>query len=675
MSDSSLTKNDTLIKNNINILEENAKSSYYEGNWDTSEQLYTNILEENNNNIEAIKNLIFIYKQKGNYNDVIYYYEKLISLQPDNIIWKYEYGITLYQIARYKEAKTVLSNLTENYLNKFTQRDQALLYYYNGKCNAQLNKYEEALADFSEGIYRDSSLILNYLGKAEVYQIQENYEKALNYYMEVIKWDPSLSPLYPQVAQINEKLENYQQAYDFWKKTKDSGIETIKADKKLDMLKDKVPELKKEEAEEKEEIKVINFKDISPVKDVQEILEIRVGLIDRAREITFISKSDFKILNSNNEVLLNGKGKVKWKIRYEDNYFQLLRDNKLIDKFKTDKNITIKPEESDSTTILYNINYGTGYFWAGNENRQYRGQFELNLNRSGNSNNFSLINIINLEEYLFSVVPAEMPAWWPQEALKSQAIAARSYALYNIDRHQDKNYNLCATVHCAVYKGTQSEHNKTTEAVLQTRGEVATYEGEIINAVFSSNSGGYTENSDDIWQSEIPYLTATSNMKTEDFDFPLSPYNLKKWLQNKPPSYSYDPKFTGHNKYRWVRPISINFLEERYDFEKIINIFPLKTSYGGSIESILLKGKNKDIIIKKDAIRSALGGIKSNRFIIEKIYNTEGDLKNLILYGGGWGHNVGLDQSASANMAEEGFTYKEIITHFYPGTKISRIYN
>ena len=114
---------------------------------------------------------------------------------------------------------------------------------------------------------------------------------------------------------------------------------------------------------------------------------------------------------------------------------------------------------------------------------------------------------------MISVVPSEIYASWPEEALKAQAVAERSYTLNNLGRHSSDGYDLCSSVHCAAYNGIISEHQRTTEAVLETQGETAVYEGRIIEAVFSSNSGGYTERSDQIWSADLPYLRGSNQMK------------------------------------------------------------------------------------------------------------------------------------------------------------------
>ena len=152
-------------------------------------------------------------------------------------------------------------------------------------------------------------------------------------------------------------------------------------------------------------------------------------------------------------------------------------------------------------------------------------------------------------------------------------------------------------------------------------------------------------------------------MINPDMDFPLSPHQFRNWLQTTPPSYSYST-YTGNNTYRWVKYLEADYLEERYNIGAIKEIRAIDRSEGGNITKIEIRGEEGTSVLNRDFIRGGLGGLRSNRFFIEEIY--EGDqIDAVIFYGSGWGHNVGLDQTAAAGMAEENFNYEDIIKHFY----------
>jgi stage II sporulation protein D len=148
-----------------------------------------------------------------------------------------------------------------------------------------------------------------------------------------------------------------------------------------------------------------------------------------------------------------------------------------------------------------------GYVFIGD--RWYRGRVLV----IPGGNGLTAINYVDLEHYLYSVVGSEMPTSWPIEALKAQSVAARSYVLYHRQRSRNPNFDVGSTTAWQVYGGLEQEAASTQTAVEGTRGQVLTYNGQVIEAVFHSASGGHTENVEDIWSQPIPYLRAV-----QDFD-------------------------------------------------------------------------------------------------------------------------------------------------------------
>ena len=135
----------------------------------------------------------------------------------------------------------------------------------------------------------------------------------------------------------------------------------------------------------------------------------------------------------------------------------------------------------------------------------YRGYVTL-LKQNG----MTVINHVLTEDYLYGVVPKEMPSTWPMGALRAQSIAARTFALKNRNRHNEQGFDLCNTAHCQVYEGSSAETKETTEAVDRTRGEVMFYHGAVIDAVFHTDSGGMTESAEQVWGRYVPYLRSVS---------------------------------------------------------------------------------------------------------------------------------------------------------------------
>lgn len=675
-----------LTTENIDELFLKARNNYYSGNTFVAINIYNQILVLEPGNTTALQNLSFITREIGDYSSALNYNNSLIEYNPDNLYLKFLQGILLYQKGDYIKAESLLANI----YNKISEQEhtgekneaediqmlsavnETLLYYYLG--NLYLNNKELVNANkfFQMGIDKSPHITLNYLGQADVFKQKELYENALLAYKTALKRDSSLSFVYPEIALINEELGKTREAYYYWIRSYDTNNQKNLARKKLEVIKKEHPEFLEADQERKAKSrKKIEWVNIEPITTQEEVPLVRVGLSEKVNSINMQAGSNFKIVNKKGDIIyFEGQAKKEYNIKLDNNVFYIYHNENLLRKINTTSPLLI--EVSDNATIvIYDINYGSGYFWAGIEDRQFRGVLEL---YPLNNNLFNVINTVNLEEYLFSVIPGEMPAWWPEEALKAQVIAARSYALSHLGRHSKDGYDLCATVHCAVYKGVQAENNRTNNAVLATRGQVGTYDNRIIDAVFSSNSGGYSESSSDVWGHRLPYLEGANSMLNNDYEFPLEPYKLEEWLINQPPSFSDVRNFSGVNIYRWTRIIDAEYLKSKYNLKNVTELIPVGRSQGGSINKIIIKGDDREIIISKDKIRSSLGGLKSNRFIIQQLYNKNGELEKIVFFGAGWGHNVGMDQTGAAGMADLGYNYVDIIKHYYKGVDIIEKY-
>ena len=342
----------------------------------------------------------------------------------------------------------------------------------------------------------------------------------------------------------------------------------------------------------------------------------------------------------------------------------------------------------------------------------YRGMLTFSVNGS----TMTGVNVVGLEEYLYGVVPSEMPQSYGREALKAQAVAARTYAMTKLGAHSGSGYQLCDTTACQVYKGYSNEATSTTAAVDATAGEVACYNGSPIEAVFSASTGGYTENSENVWNTVVPYLRAVKE---------LGEY--------------------GDNS--WTKTITLDELTallqakgENIGTAKDIVITKLST--GGRVQELQIVGTSGVKTLTKEAIRtyfsSACGSLPSKMFTINGkggdgtsqadastksgllsaaanqgiIAKTEGKLSYLngkklsvdldgkkavqtaansadegtytvytvnistvqngkfVFTGAGNGHGVGLSQKGAQAMAQMGYDYEEILHHYYTGITI-----
>ena len=272
---------------------------------------------------------------------------------------------------------------------------------------------------------------------------------------------------------------------------------------------------------------------------------------------------------------------------------------------------------------------GDGAVWIGD--RWYRGDTQL----VSQGNGLLAINHVDIEDYLYSVVGAEMYASWPQEALKSQAVSARTYALYKSYKSNSKLYDLDTTTATQVYKGLNSETNTTVQAVNATRSQVLTYKGEPILAVFHASSGGHTENVEDIWSNPLPYLRGVVDY---DKDAPV---------------------------YQWAKSFSTEQMSGLIGgVGTISSMKPIKVTPQGRIVTMEVVGDEGTKEVSGAQLRKVLG-LRSTLFSI----SATGD--GFQVSGRGFGHGVGLSQWGARNLAQQGVQYHQILGHYYQGTSIS----
>lgn len=255
------------------------------------------------------------------------------------------------------------------------------------------------------------------------------------------------------------------------------------------------------------------------------------------------------------------------------------------------------------------------------------------------------INQIPFEEYIKGVVAGEMPVSFELEALKAQAVASRSYALYQMTGSEERDYDVLNTTANQVYltdeelknnwKDNYTENiNKIKTAILETKGEYLTYDGKVANAMFFSTSVGATENCEEVFVAELPYLKSVSSVWDE-----------------QSPVYTDTATFNLQDFY--------NKLGLEYNDTLTIEILE-KTSTGRirtlKINNIEMKGR--DVATKLS--------LRSNYFDI--IQNDQ----NVTITTKGFGHGVGMSQYGANGMAKEGYTYDEILKHYYQGTEIKK---
>jgi stage II sporulation protein D len=270
-----------------------------------------------------------------------------------------------------------------------------------------------------------------------------------------------------------------------------------------------------------------------------------------------------------------------------------------------------------------------GYIWIGD--RWYRGTVRI----MPEGKRLLAVNHVDLEQYLYSVLGAEMSTTFPAEALKAQAVAARTYALYRRQSAQKKLFDVDATQSSQVYRGLSSEANTTQSAVNATLGQVMTYQGKPILAAFHSASGGHTENVEDIWTDKVPYLRGVAD---------------------------YDLGTPGNE---WNKVISLSELSKSLKVSNVKSIAIDKTTQFGSVLSLKVSGDTETSLAGKE-IRTALK-LRSLRFTVTP------SLEGFVFKGRGYGHALGMSQWGAYKLAERGMKYSSILSHYYQGVELGKL--
>lgn len=271
--------------------------------------------------------------------------------------------------------------------------------------------------------------------------------------------------------------------------------------------------------------------------------------------------------------------------------------------------------------------------------RPYRGTIELRRTPGGR---LTVINELDLEEYLYGVLKMEVDPAWPAEALKAQAVAARTLALYSLNRYAGEGYDVRATTDTQVYGGVVAEDPRTTAAVNETRGIVMTAAGRPVFSAFHSDSGGHTENSELVWGGRYPYL------------------------QGVPDPYSPAVAWT----LRLDIPALEDLLRHAGRVRSALSAIEVgNVSPSGRVLTVRITTTAGPVDVKGTDLRTMLGAgrMKSTLFALRTI---PGDPVIYEFAGRGNGHGVGMSQWGARGQALQGKAYPEILRFYYTGVSI-----
>lgn len=448
------------------------------------------------------------------------------------------------------------------------------------------------------------------------------------------------------------------------------------------------------------------------MNSIREIPEIKVGIL-----------SDNEILFTLNRPFVDNLGQLvpegKWKASLSGNKI-VLQKEKL--ESMHDSGLILSPGIGNTSSFtLHAVTIGVDFHWQRREDQVFKGRLMLIIE----DGKITAVNILSLEEYLKSVISSEMSAASSEELLKAHSVISRGWLLaqaekrkaldsgakkYNsdvrtedeivkwYDREDHRNFDVCADDHCQRYQGITRASVPAVEKVIEeTSGEVLTYDGKICDTRYYKCCGGITELFGNVWEPVThPYLCRVVDHPEmpEGFKLDLTDeLNARKWILGNPDAFcnttdkkvlsqvlnDYDQETT--HFFRWIVRYSQSELGEivkmrtGIDFGIITDLLPLERGVSGRIKRLQITGTLRKMIIGKELeIRKALSKthLYSSCFVADK--TKEGEYTVFVFHGAGWGHGVGLCQIGAAVMGSKGYSYREILRHYFPGSILSKLY-
>lgn len=382
--------------------------------------------------------------------------------------------------------------------------------------------------------------------------------------------------------------------------------------------------------------------------------EVRIGIREGRSNVSFIGAEGLTVYMNN---------KVWKKIPANTPVYVSIQGKKLaVNGTASTGNIVLRPSKDGGS-----VKVTDGY--------AYRGAIEVIP--SPNAWGITVVNVVPLEQYLYGVVGKEMSPSWNREALKAQAVAARTYAVAHKDYFQKKGYDMTDDTRSQVYSGINGEAPSIIQAVNATRGEIVTYKGRPIEALFHANGGGWTENSENVWGSSVDYLRGVAD-KTQNTQ-------AYKWTVQTTPEQLAAKLNAASKGVGQVQAIILSPLTKR----------PMSVAdrgVSGRVLTLTVKGSKGQVTLTGNGFQSIMG-LKSTLFdfTVSTGLTPDPDVKTpsrakeftmrpgqqVTIYGFGWGHGLGMSQYGANEMAKEhekdDTYYRHILQHYYTGTKIERV--
>ncbi|MFO8001929.1 MAG: SpoIID/LytB domain-containing protein [Marinilabilia sp.] len=390
----------------------------------------------------------------------------------------------------------------------------------------------------------------------------------------------------------------------------------------------------------------------------------------------------------------------------------------------TDLPVEFEPVDYETASFeLEDVVIGINFHWERKENQRFKGTLRI----ISEDDHLTAVNKLPLEDYLVSVISSEMSATSSPQLLRAHAVISRSWLLAQkdkenklkegggeyvtvveeegerikwYDREDHPNFDVCADDHCQRYQGiTRASTKEVEDAIAETFGQVLVYENEICDARYSKACGGISELFSNVWEPvDHPYLQSVvdNDSKPGDYDLDLTKEDAARaWILGNPPAFcntqdknvlsqvlnDYDQETADF--FRWQVTLSQAEVKKLLmkkiglDLGDILDITPVERGPSGRLVRLKFTGTKGELTIGKELeIRKALSEshLYSSAFVVDKQEENDQSPAKFILKGAGWGHGVGFCQIGAAVMGSKGYSYRDILSHYFRGAELEKRY-
>ncbi|MDR1375049.1 MAG: SpoIID/LytB domain-containing protein [Treponema sp.] len=632
-----------------------AVDAYYEGRIEESAAILEDLLQKKPGRRDLQSRLVFLYLEQGNNAAAADLLRTMVE-EGEDLYYVKELFITLCLGGNYGEAALLLPRL------EGPDAGGELCFYRALLCRDRGDE-EQAIA-----LLRESLALEEFRPPAWFFLggllVSRDPAGAEDCFKTCLSQDPAFAEALFPLGRLLYNRGQYREALDYLDRA--AGIFPRRED--IGALLDECRRQLPKTAESPRRVRIdADPPKVKPLTE-QGLIQVRIALAENCPLIQVKTGGSWTLGGGNPgsaAAVLSGGGSEQFWIRPLGEGLMAAEDQEGRVLFSAPGPLTLSYAEGESSSTIGAI---------APVNRSYRGSLEFRPADPG----VTLINILNIEEYLYGVIPSEVPYFWPAEALKAQAVAARSYTMAYLGANAEKGFDLYGSVLSAAYRGIGVEREETTAAVDATRGIYLEAGGRPLRAYYSANHGGYSEDSLSVWGYDA-FMTAVPDLLVPGRKRPLPPDKLVRWIRERVPSYSSAENLHFPEAYRWERWVSAEDLGRRAaeagPVGRVLGVISRGRGISGRVNKVEIRGSGGTVFVDGDRIRYCLGGLRSNLIAINAKLGKDGAPEFFIFQGAGYGHGVGLDQSGAAGMAGAGYSAEEILRHYYPRAALSAISN